>query len=123
MAEAEAMRRYLHSQGMPGELIRPEDQSANTYQNMEYSGRIIREIDPGGKVVFATTNYHVFRSGVWAGLAGLPAEGIGSRTKWWFWPNAFMRETIGLLQNRWKQEILLLIILIAFFGTLSMVLG
>ena len=123
MPEAEAMRRYLHSQGMPGELIWPEDQSANTYQNMEYSGRIIREIDPGGKVVFATTNYHVFRSGVWAGLAGLPAEGIGSRTKWWFWPNAFMRETIGLLQNRWKQEILLLIILIVFFGILSMVLG
>ena len=108
---------------MPGELIRPEAQSANTYQNMEYSGRIIQEINREGKVVFATTNYHVFRSGVWAGLAGLPAEGIGSRTKWWFWPNAFMRETIGLLQNRWKQEILLLIILIAFFGTLSMVLG
>jgi uncharacterized SAM-binding protein YcdF (DUF218 family) len=123
MPEAEAMRRYLLSRGIPDKLIRPENQSANTYQNMDFSGKIIRRISPDGKVVFATTNYHVFRSGVWAGLAGLPAEGIGSRTKWWFWPNAFMRETIGLLQNRWKQEILFLLILIVFFGMLSMMLG
>ncbi len=122
MPEAEAMRRYLIEQGIADHLIRPEDQSANTYQNMEFSGKIVREINPEGKVIFATTNYHVFRSGVWAGLAGLPAEGIGSRTKWWFWPNAFMRETIGLLQNRWKQEILFLVLLAAFFGMLSMIL-
>ena len=34
-----------------------------------------------------------------------------------------MRECAGLLQKRWKQEILLLIVLIVFFGVLSMVLG
>ena len=90
---------------------------------MEFSGRIVRRIKPGGKVIYATTNYHVFRSGVWAGLAGLPAEGIGSSTKWWFWPNAFMREVIGLFKNRWKQELVFLILLLAFFGTLSIVLG
>ena len=123
MPEAEAMRRYLEAEGIPSDRIRPEDKSANTYQNMEFSGKIVRDINPDGKVVFATTNYHVFRSGVWAGLAGLPAEGIGSSTKWWFWPNAFMRETIGLLKNRWKQELLFLILLVAFFGTLSVILG
>ena len=123
MPEAEAMKRYLLSQGMSEDLIRPEDQSANTYQNMEFSGRIVRRIKPGGKVIYATTNYHVFRSGVWAGLAGFPAEGIGSSTKWWYWPNAFMREVIGLFKNRWKQELVFLILLLAFFGTLSIVLG
>ena len=123
MAEAEAMRRYLLDQGIPESLILPETQSLNTFQNMEYSKAIIRDINPGGKTVFATTNYHVFRSGLWASLAGLPAEGIGSRTKWWYWPNAFMREVVGLLKKRWKQEILFLFLLIAFFGVLSMVLG
>ncbi|MBR4539393.1 MAG: YdcF family protein [Clostridia bacterium] len=123
MAEAEAMRRYLLSQGIPDSLILPETRSQNTYQNMEFSKAIIQETNPQGKAVFATTNYHLFRSGVWASLAGLPAEGIGSRTKWWYWPNAFMREVVGLLKNRWKQEILFLIFLIAFFGVLSMVLG
>jgi hypothetical protein len=33
-----------------------------------------------------------------------------------------MRECVGLLLNRWKQEILLMILLILFFGILSMAL-
>lgn len=123
MAEAEAMRRYLVSQNVPERAIRMEAQSANTFQNMAFSKKIVDELDPGGKVLFATTNYHVFRSGLWSNLAGLHAEGIGSRTKWWFWPNAFMRECLGLLKKRWKQEIFLLALLIVFFGVLSMVLG
>ena len=74
------------------------------------------------RVVFSTTNYHVFRSGVWAGLAGLKAEGIGSRTKWWFWPNAFLRECVGLLVNRVRQEILLLVCWNLFYWILVMAL-
>ena len=117
------MRRYLVSQNVPERAIRMEAQSANTFQNMAFSKKIVDELDPGSKVLFATTNYHVFRSGLWSNLAGLHAEGIGSRTKWWFWPNAFMRECLGLLKKRWKQEIFLLALLIVFFGVLSMVLG
>lgn len=123
MPEAEAMRRYLLSKGIPDRLILPETASKNTLENMSFSKKIILENSPDAKVVFATTNYHVFRSGVWASLAGLPAEGIGSRTKWWFWPNAFIRETVGLLQKRWKQEIVFLILLLLWFGTLSMIIG
>jgi hypothetical protein len=74
-------------------------------------------------VVYATTNYHVFRSGVWANLAGLPSEGVGSSTKWWYWPNAFMRECVGLILNRIPQELLLLAVMAAFFGALSVALG
>ena len=120
--EAEAMRRYLAAQGIPERAIRPEDRSRNTYQNMEFSKALIDAEKPGAKVAYATTNYHVFRSGVWAALAGLPAEGMGSRTKWWYWPNAFMRECAGLLMNRVPQELLLLAVLLALFGLLSMVL-
>ena len=120
MAEAEAMRRYIVEQEIPPECILLENQSANTYQNMEFSKKLIEEHGAGPKVVFSTTNYHVFRSGVWASLAGLEAEGIGSHTKWWFWPNAFVRECVGLLVNRWKQELLFLIILLVLFGALSM---
>ena len=122
MPEAEAMKRYLLSQGIPEALICPEDQSRNTYQNMEYSKNLIESIQPEGKAVYVTTNYHVFRSGLWASLAGLSAEGAGSRTKWWYWPNAFMRECVGLMRNRIRQEILLLIALVAFFSALSMIL-
>ena len=120
MAEAEAMRNYLLEQGIPDRLIRPETESANTYQNMLFSRRIVEETGPQSKAVFSTTNYHVFRSGVWASEAGLAAEGIGSRTRWWFWPNAFMRECIGLLAKRWKQEVFFLAVLAAYFAGLSM---
>ena len=123
MAEAEAMRRYLLEQGIPEAVILPESRSRNTYQNMEYSRALIGQAIPGAKVVYATTNYHVFRSGVWANLAGLPAEGVGSRTKWWYWPNAFMRECAGLMLNRIPQELVLLGAMVAFFGALSMALG
>ena len=122
MPEAEAMERYLREQGIPGELIRPECASANTYQNMAFSRKIIEEIHPEGRTVFATTNYHVFRSGVWAAQAGLRAEGVGGKTKWWYWPNAFMRECVGLLARRWKEELVLMAALMAFFGVLTLVL-
>ncbi|MER2056224.1 MAG: YdcF family protein, partial [Clostridia bacterium] len=120
--EAEAIRQYLLSQGIEDRLILPEPRSVNTLQNMAFSRQIIRNTDPEGKAVFATSSYHVFRSGLWAKQAGLSAEGVGSRTKWWFWPNAFIRETAGLLQKRWKQEVCFLLLLIAFFDVLSMVL-
>ncbi len=122
MPEGEAIRQYLLSQGIEDRLILPEDRAVNTYENMANSRQIILEAAPEGKTVFATSSYHVFRSGLWARQAGLFAEGLGGRTKWWFWPNAFMRETAGLLQKRWKQELLLLFLLIIFFGILSMIL-
>ena len=119
MAEAEAMRRYLLDQGVPDGLILPEDRSTNTFQNMAFSKALTDAVNPRGKVAFATTNYHVFRSGVWARLAGLEAEGMGARTRWWYWPNAFMRECAGLLARRWKQELLMVVGLVLFFGALT----
>ncbi len=122
MPEAEAIRRYLISQGIEDKQILPEKRSVNTYENMAFSKEIMQAADPEGKAAFSTSSYHVFRSGLWARQAGLNAEGIGCKTKWWFWPNAAMRETAGLLIKRWKQEMLFLALLIVFFGCLSMVL-
>ena len=122
MPEGEAMRPYMAEQGIPETCIHAETASANTYQNLAFSKAIIDGINPEGKTIFATTSYHVFRSGVWASQAGLKAEGLGGKTKWWFWPNAFIRECVGLLQKRWKQEIFFLVLLILFFGGLSMAL-
>jgi hypothetical protein len=31
--------------------------------------------------------------------AGLKAAGMGAKTKWYFWPNAEVREFIGLVVN------------------------
>ena len=123
MSEAEAMGRYLLEQGIAPEQVVLENRSRNTFQNMASSEALIQRDHPGARVVFSTTNYHVFRSGVWASLAGLPAEGMGSDTKWWYWPNAFIRECVGLFVRRIPQELLLLAALIGFFWVLALALG
>ena len=123
MSEAEAMRRYLLAQGIPESAVLPENRSRNTYENMAFSRDLIRKTRESDRVIYATTNYHVFRSGLWAARAGLKAEGIGSKTKWWYWPNAFMRECAGLMKNRIWEEVFLLIGLNVYFILLSMVLN
>ena len=122
MPEAEAMGNYLRSCGIPEEVILEENRSLNTYQNMEFSKKLIEEREGNvneKNVIFVTTNYHVFRSGILAGLAGLHAEGLGSKTKWWFWPNAFVRECIGLLAKRALPEAIWLLILVVLFGGIA----
>ena len=89
-----------------------EDKSATTYENMKFSKALIEERKKDAKVIFSTTNYHVFRSGILAGKVGLRVLGIGSKTKWYFWPNAFVREFIGLLYSAWRP-------LLLFFGIVA----
>ncbi|MBR4744302.1 MAG: YdcF family protein [Oscillospiraceae bacterium] len=109
-SEAEAMRRYLLEAGVPEERILPEDRSANTYENLRNSCALIRERegerDP--KIAFSTTNYHVFRAGMLAWSQGIRAEGIGSRTKRYFWINAFVREFIATLYSERRTHFLVM---------------
>ena len=106
MPEAEAMKNYLKEKGIPEELILPEKNSANTTENMRFSKALIEKEDPTAKVVYSTTNYHVFRSGILAHREGLKADGIGSRTKWYFWPNALLREVVGMFAVQPKMQLL-----------------
>ena len=122
MSEAAAMRRYMLEKGLDASLIQMEDRSASTLENMVFSKKIIDGNDPAAHVVYATTNYHLFRSGLLARRAGLNAVGIGSKTCWWFWPNAFVRECVGMVANRWKEGLTLLLALIAFFALMAMIL-
>ena len=80
----------------------------DTAENMAFSKEKILAVCPEAKVAFATTNYHVFRSGLKARRVKLRAQGMGCRSKWYFWPNAAVREFVGLLtQHRVKQGLIL----------------
>lgn len=116
ISEGEAMQRYLLEQGIPKEQIMPETKSTNTFENMKFSKELIADSD--AKVAFSTTNYHVFRSGIFSSQAGLNAEGMGSKTKWYFWPNAFIREFIGLIVSQKKKIIVIAVLtLLIIVGT------
>lgn len=106
MSEAESMCNYLVDKGVQRERIALEDRSTTTRENMVFSREVIEEhagCDANElAVMFSTTNYHVLRGYVCAHQAGMAVEGMGSKTKAYFWPNAFLREFAGLLANEWK---------------------
>ena len=78
---------------------------------MVFSKEKIDKINKDGKIIFSTTNYHVFRSGVIAEDAGIDCEGMGSKTKWYFYTNALIREFIANLMYEKNKHIALLIII------------
>jgi hypothetical protein len=67
-------------------------------------------------VMFSTTNYHVLRGYVCAHQAGMAVEGIGSKTRAYFWPNAFLREFVGLLASQWMTILQLYLAISAIYG-------
>lgn len=109
MAEADAIKNYLLSLGIPEERILSENRSVNTYENIRNSMALIREREPGKtpKAAFSTTNYHVFRAGLIAEALGEKLEGVGSPTKRYFWINAFVREFVATLVSERKKHVLM----------------
>ena len=116
IAEAEAIKNYLIEKGIDKKQIVIEDKSTSTIENMKFSKKKIDKINEKGNIVFSTTNYHVFRSGVIANEQGIECEGIGSKTKWYFYTNALIREFVAnLIQERKSHIILIIMINISLF--------
>ena len=114
ISEGEAMERYLLEQGVPAEQIIREDKSTNTFENMKLSRETVEKTDRdfvNKKTAFATTNYHVFRGYILSKKNGFEAQGISAKTKWYFFPNAFLREFIGLAVDKIAVHIVFLIVL------------
>ena len=120
-SEAASMRDYLLSQGIADDNIVMEDRSTDTAENMRFSRQKIMDAGVGGEVAFFTTNYHVFRAGLKARRVKLRALGAGAPTKWYFWPNAAVREFVGLLTEHRLKQGLLLFGLAAVYAALTVV--
>lgn len=120
MSEAMSMGNYLVQKGVARERIVLEDRSTTTRQNMAFSRKVIeghakRDVSQTS-VMFSTTNYHVLRGYVCAHQAGMAVEGIGSKTRAYFWPNAFLREFVGLLASKWMTILQLYLAISAIYG-------
>ena len=50
----------------------------------------------GFTTAVVTSDFHVFRCAEYAHNLGIKADGIGSHTKGWYWPTAFIREFIAI---------------------------
>ena len=125
MSEGSAMGLYLMTHSVEESEVFPEKRSRNTEENFLFSKELIDAMKPDAKIAFATTNYHMLRCGFLAKNAGIDAEGIASPTKWYFWPNGFVREYIAILAMHIKAHIavtVLVAILCIVMGAVAMTL-
>jgi vancomycin permeability regulator SanA len=122
ISESEAMTRYLLAQDVPEDHIFKEDRSTNTFENMKFSKEVIENAvgDIGDKkIAFATTNYHIFRGYILAKKNGFEAQGVSAKTKWYFFPNAFLREFIGLLYDKMVFHFIFLVFIVSLVGAMT----
>ena len=112
ISEALAMKNYLIENGIKEKNIILEDKSTNTLENFNFSHKLMKKKD--AKIAFSTTNYHVFRSGLLATSLNIKLEGMGAKTKSYFWINAFIREYIATLYYEKKKHLLIILILLMF---------
>lgn len=115
ISESEAMKNYLVANGVASEQIIMEDKSTDTAENMRFSRELIMKQKENARIAFSTTNFHVFRSGIHARRSGMKAEGMGARTKWYFWPNAAVREFVGILTGHRLKQFTVISCLIIFY--------
>ena len=124
LPEAVAMQRYAIAKGVPEADTLAETQSVNTAQNMAYSKRIMDEAMGGARYrcLFCTSNYHLFRAGLYARGAGLRCHGIGARTALYYLPTALLREYIAVVLMHKKKNLILSLLVLAFAALAAFVL-
>ncbi|MDO4752957.1 MAG: YdcF family protein [Candidatus Saccharibacteria bacterium] len=126
ISEADAMAKYLEMKKIPRGRILVENRSINTWQNMRYSKKaILKNLSKKSinsledvKIAFATSDYHVFRSGIIANKNGLKVEGVGSKTRWYFYINAAVREFVANIVSEWRVHLLNVLVLNLIMGGL-----
>ncbi|KRM02453.1 YdcF family protein [Limosilactobacillus gastricus] len=107
-SEAAAMKEYAMSLGVPADRIILEDQSTNTAENIKFSQRLI---PPNQKIALVTNNFHLLRALLLSRQAGLPCAGYGSKSRFYYSLNAFIREFAGYLLLRKKLLVVILILI------------
>lgn len=122
LSEAQAMADYAVAHGWSPDLVVLEDQSKNTLQNMQFSKKVIAADYQGTQpqIKFFTNNYHTFRAGLYARMAGLKANGVGSKVRLYFLPNALIREFVAVfLMNKRRHFIIISgLIILAVLSTI-----
>lgn len=82
ITEAEAMRRYLISNGIAESRILMEDRSTSTMENFKYSKSLIEQVSgkPVREITFITSNFHILRAKMLAKRNHLVSYAISCKT-------------------------------------------
>ncbi|WEV68507.1 YdcF family protein [Bifidobacterium sp. ESL0775] len=105
-----------------GDTVEPSSSSSAT--ETRRPGRVRRmrnRMSCPYRVAVVTSDYHVFRASEYARDLGLKSDGVGSHTKGYYWPAAFIREFIAISKAHfWPYVVILALWAI---GMLIMVVG
>ncbi|AQP53197.1 hypothetical protein CBF34_07825 [Vagococcus penaei] len=128
VSEAQAMMDYVMSQEKTIEKIYLEEESKNTWENIKLSKAIISRNDDimdtsNVSIVIASNNYHVLRAGKIAARQGILARAVGSKTRLYYLPTAFIREYIGYLQMTRNRHLIIIGLIFAISFVMPVVLN
>ena len=97
ITEAYAMEKYLVENGVPKDKIVLENKATSTYENINYSKKIIEDLS--GKsikdldILIVTTDFHAMRSNLLAKRNGYDKTDLyTSKTQWYLVPSMYARE-------------------------------
>ena len=74
------------------------------------------------QAVYVTNNFHLLRAGVYAKRAGLKAQGLGSKTAFYFWANVFIRKFISFIVLYRKIHTLIISMVFLFLAASTLLL-
>lgn len=98
--EGRAMADLALRHGAPADLVRVEDRSRSTRENLLYSRDLVHADGGGDRLVVATNDYHAFRAAILARELDLDAQVVGAPTARYYFPAALLREFVGVLSRR-----------------------
>lgn len=97
VSEAFAMRTYLMEKGIDGDRIYMEDQSTSTYENLQYSKKVIEENGLSPAVAIATQEFHQLRGQSFAKQAGFETVGaVTAHSPFYMLGSYWIRDFAGL---------------------------
>ena len=100
ISEAQAMKDYLLTRGIPEDQIVLEDHSATTEENLIRSKAIIDAREGRKKTALVSSNYHIYRCLRIARKLKLKCTGIGAKVAPYYWPSALIREFIAVFLTK-----------------------
>ncbi|MEJ6347791.1 YdcF family protein [Holzapfeliella sp. He02] len=124
-SEGEAMREYAIAHGVDSKRVIAETKAKNTIENMQFSKQIVEQLNLNPQNgIFVTSYYHLYRGAQYARDAGMLINGLGAKTRFFFVPNAIIREYIAVLlaHRNFHTIVITGLVLVALIKSLSQIL-
>lgn len=101
ITEAEAMRRFLVSNGIDESRILLESRSTSTMENFKFSKQLMEQKTgkPVTEITYITNSFHILRSKLLAGRNGLEAHAISCETPIQVIVQMYFREYLALFKS------------------------